>query len=104
MSTTTTYSYEQPLGLTLPIPSDMRDLQVDDFHFIYEKHTEEDLRRMYPDWDTWKPISFEEMKELIGNLELTPEEAEDFIQCIEENRAEGRRLANEREESERWDQ
>ena len=104
MSTTTQYGYEPSLGLISPIPSETWDLQADDFHFTYEKLTPEEIRRMHPDWDTWEPISLEEMKKLIGNLELTPEESEDFIRCIEEFREEGRRSANEQEESERWDQ
>jgi len=100
MSTTIQYGYEQSLGLTPPIPSEVWSLPTEEYHFPVSKLTPEKIRQMYPDWDTKKPIPFEE---LFGYLRLPPEEAEAYIQAVAESREESRRLAAEQEERERRD-
>jgi hypothetical protein len=97
MSTTIDYGYAPSFGLALP---DTLNVRTDDIPIPVGRHTAEEIRQMYPDWDTKQPIPFEE---LFGCLELTPEESEAFLRSIDEGREENRRLVIEREEKERCD-
>ena len=95
MSTTTQFDYGQSFGLTATVIPATKNLQTEEYHFSFDRHAPEEIRQMHPDWETRAPVLFEEM---FGCLELSPDEAESYMQTVAESREESRRFAIEQAE------
>ena len=101
MVATIQFNYGQSFGLTAPVIPATKNLQTEEYHFSFDRHTPEEIRQMHPDWETRVPVLFEAM---FGCLELPSDEAESYIQAVTESREESRCFAIEQAEREGHDQ